>query len=357
MDFSTQSENQLLERHLGHFAGRNLLVVGHCEENAPFFFGASSVHLQTTQFQLYDQFREVVTAESVNQTSFGLFPTDEVLKKTEVVIFYWSKSKQQSLFQLQFLIANLPDNTDFFVVGENRSGINSLKEIVKQYASVNKLDSARRSSLYYLTILKKANFNLNEWWHSFTIDDPKLLPKDIKSTSIDVLPGVFSQKHLDEGTNLLLRTVLEQEISTLKKEISILDLGCGSGVLAKMILLQNPNLKVTATDIDALSLDSSKRNLAEFKNATVYASHAFSMISDSFDLILSNPPFHQGQKTDYSAVETFIVEAKTHLKQNGKFYLVANHFLPYEELMATQFKSVKKCAETTQFKVYQLSQN
>lgn len=355
MNFSTQPENQLLERHLEQFTDKNLLIVGYCEESAPFYFGAQSVHLQTTQFQLYEQFKATLPTDSVNQTSFGLFPSEEVLKQTEVVIYYWSKSKQQSLFQLQFLMAHLPTETDFFVVGENRSGINSLKELVKPNASVNKLDSARRCSLYYVNVTQKPAFNLTDWWHSFVISDSALLPKGIQSTSIEALPGVFSQKSLDVGTALLLKTVLKLEEKTLQKNISVLDLGCGSGVIAKTMLLQNPNLNLIASDIDALSIESAKRNLAEFKHAQVQASHVFSTISDSFDLILSNPPFHQGQKTDYSAVESLILEAKLHLKPNGKFYLVANHFLPYEELMQTQFKTVVKCAETTQFKVYQLS--
>lgn len=353
---AAQLENQLLMRHLEQFDGQRLLILGHCEEFAEFFFDCKSIHVHSSQFHFYEELQTLLSADSGQTSSFGILPPKTAFEHRDKVIYYWSKSKQQSLFQLLFIMANLPEQVDLFVVGENRSGINSLKALVKEFADVNKLDSARHSSLYYVAIHKKTVFKLNDWWHCFQINEGDL--GLAKAVQIEALPGVFSQKQLDEGTKLLLQTIFSEQYlcsGSLTAISSVLDLGCGSGIIAKTILQQRSDMKLLATDVDAFALESTKRNLAAFANAEVRASDVFSEITESFDLILSNPPFHQGQKTDYSAVEKLILQAKHHLNPNGKFYLVANHFLPYEELILKQFKTVLKCAETTKFKVYQLS--
>lgn len=357
MDFSTQPENQLLERHLAHFADRSLLIMGECEESAPYLFSDQTVHIHSTQFVFFERFQKASQNQANRFVSFGVFPELETVKNAQTVIYYWSKSKQQSLFQLMFLMANLAENADLFVVGENRSGINSIQKMLKDHAIVNKLDSARRSSLYYVNMTQRPTFNLNDWWHSFAIQDPQLLIEANKTETLQALPGVFSQKHLDEGSALLIKTLFEKE-SIGQREQTALDVGCGCGVIAKLCLQRDVNLKMTAIDVDAMALDSARHNLSEFKTATVQASDLFSTLaSQRFDLIVSNPPFHQGQKTDYSIVERLIAQAKSHLTPNGRFYLVANHFLPYEEWFETHFNGIEKCAETTQFKVYRLTQN
>ncbi len=65
---------------------------------------------------------------------------------------------------------------------------------------------------------------------------------------------------------------------------------------------------------------------------------SFSDIEGKFDLIISNPPFHDGIDTAHRTVKELITQAKWHLNQGGESRIVANSFPPYPELLSTTFQ-------------------
>ncbi|MDF4405459.1 methyltransferase, partial [Vibrio parahaemolyticus] len=134
----------------------------------------------------------------------------------------------------------------------------------------------------------------------------------------------------------------------------VLDLACGNGVLATVIGTQNPDVKLTLSDVSASALDSAASTLEANKlTGVVIASDAYSDIHDKFDWIISNPPFHDGLNTSYSAVENMIYQAPKFLKKGGHLRIVANAFLPYPDLLDKAFGSHEVLAKTGKFKVYQ----
>lgn len=75
---------------------------------------------------------------------------------------------------------------------------------------------------------------------------------------------------------------------------SILDLGTGSGAIAIAIASERPNSKIVATDINADALDLAKENANthQLDNIQFLFSDWYKSIpSQSFDLIVSNPPY------------------------------------------------------------------
>lgn len=73
----------------------------------------------------------------------------------------------------------------------------------------------------------------------------------------------------------------------------ILDLGTGSGILATTLKLERPSIEVTAVDLSPEAIAVASAN-ARFHNANVRFIHsdAFaSLLGESFDLIVSNPPY------------------------------------------------------------------
>ncbi|SSY93612.1 Ribosomal RNA small subunit methyltransferase C [Aggregatibacter aphrophilus] len=71
-----------------------------------------------------------------------------------------------------------------------------------------------------------------------------------------------------------------------------------------------------------------------------------------FDLIISNPPFHDGIDTAYTAVNELIKQAKWHLKTGGELRIVANAFLPYADWLDQHFGDHEVLAKNNKFKVY-----
>ena len=102
-----------------------------------------------------------------------------------------------------------------------------------------------------------------------------------------------------------------------------------------------------------MALESARRTLRENQlQGTVLASDVFSHVEGKFDLIISNPPFHDGIDTAYTAVNELIKQAKWHLKVGGELRIVANAFLPYADWMDQHFGSHEVLAKNNKFKVY-----
>ena len=57
-----------------------------------------------------------------------------------------------------------------------------------------------------------------------------------------------------------------------------------------------------------------------------------------YDVIVMNPPFHDGRDADPMLGLKFITTAAMSLRSTGDLWLVANKHLPYENLMAETFE-------------------
>jgi 16S rRNA (guanine1207-N2)-methyltransferase len=72
---------------------------------------------------------------------------------------------------------------------------------------------------------------------------------------------------------------------------------------------------------------------------------------ERFDVVVTNPPFHQGKATDLTVPLQFIADAHAHLRVGGRLYLVANRTLPYEQAIAERFGTVRTLHDGRRFKV------
>ena len=162
------------------------------------------------------------------------------------------------------------------------------------------------------------------------------------------LPGVFSHGRLDRGTSIFLEVL--EDIPSGK----ILDFGCGTGVISACISSLKGKHDFTLVDSDALALACSEKTMeaTENKSFTVLASDVFSEVKEKFDLIVSNPPFHQGVKTNYAATEQFLVMSKSMLHSGGELRIVANSFLHYLPIIKKTFGNGEVLLVKDGFSVY-----
>lgn len=236
------------------------------------------------------------------------------------------------------LLSLLPVGTDIFVVGENRSGVRSAEQMLADYAPLNKVDSARRCGLYFGRLEKQPVFDANKFWGEYSVD----------GLTVKTLPGVFSRDGLDVGSQLLLSTL------TPHTKGKVLDVGCGAGVLSVAFARHSPKIRLTLCDVSApagrsQSLQPLATNGVE---GEVFASNVFSEVKGRFDMIISNPPFHDGMQTSLDAAQTLIRGAVRHLNSGGELRIVANAFLPYPDVLDETFGFHEVIAQTGRFKVY-----
>lgn len=163
-------------------------------------------------------------------------------------------------------------------------------------------------------------------------------------------PGVFAWDRLDEGTRLLV------ERMRINLGDSVLDLGCGNGIVGLMAAKLAVGGNVVLLDSDAEAIRSATRSVEAnaLTNCTILPSDAGSAVKSSsvdFDVVVTNPPFHVGRRAEFDIANQFIQDAWEVLKPGGRFYLVANVRLPYENTIRDRFGDFRVECEDRGYKV------
>ncbi|MBN1580255.1 MAG: class I SAM-dependent methyltransferase [Anaerolineae bacterium] len=159
-------------------------------------------------------------------------------------------------------------------------------------------------------------------------------------------PGVFSWKELDEGTRALIETM------AVRSGDKVLDIGCGSGIIGAVAAQKGEYVYLVDSNLVAVSAARRTLALNGVHNAEVALSDGVQAVRDiRFDLVVTNPPFHQGRQTDYSVAHQFIQDAACVLNPKGRLYLVANRFIRYEHQMEQVFQDVRVAYEDNRFRV------
>lgn len=334
--------SQILERHEALFLNKKILVLGDIQDDYPTTLSAEHINVHCTQFHTYLTLDK--RKKNNQQVVFTLLPESDFYSDRNLVIYYWPKNKAEAQFQLSCLLNQLPKDCDVLIVGENRVGIKSAESLLAGFGSIQKIDSARRCSLYHFVASDRLAFNIDEWWLNYHLNVDKI------ELDICGLPGVFSQKQLDVGSELLLNALIANPNLIRGK---VLDMGCGCGVLSAVVGKLNPNIQLTLCDVSAAALTASRATLqANGLEGKVVASDVFSHINDKYDLIISNPPFHDGKEVSYLAVDSLINQAKKYLTPNGHLCIVANTFLPYHQLLSDVYGQVEVLLQTSKFRIY-----
>jgi 16S rRNA (guanine1207-N2)-methyltransferase len=148
------------------------------------------------------------------------------------------------------------------------------------------------------------------------------------------VPGAFASEKLDAGSACLLRVLAKEGAAGSR----VLDLGCGTGVLAQAALRFGAR-EVLAVDDDLAAVRASAANLTGEPGArVVHADLLTSVAGDlgrlEFDAVWCNPPFHVGRQVEEGLSAAFVEGAMHALRPAGVLTLVANRALRYQERLA-----------------------
>jgi len=160
--------------------------------------------------------------------------------------------------------------------------------------------------------------------------------------------GAFAPDRLDDGAAALIAGM------QISAGASVLDLGCGTGLVGLTALRRGAN--VTLTDVSARAVLSAQETLAAngYPNVAItHACGAATFETATFDIVVTNPPFHQGHGLHFETAQFFIEEAARVLKAGGRLYLVANAFLGYEPWLRARFTRVQQVWNDRRFRVWE----
>ena len=159
--------------------------------------------------------------------------------------------------------------------------------------------------------------------------------------------GIFAHGRLDEGAMALIAGM------QIEAGSRVLDLGCGTGLVGLTALRRGA--KVTLVDISARAVAATRRTLAVngYPDAPVYLSVGTAAVAgQTFDTVITNPPFHRGHEMDFEIAQLFIAETAQVLRPGGTLYLVVNSFLDYQGWLQETFPHVELAWQNASYKVW-----
>ncbi len=262
----------------------------------------------------------------------------------ETILFRMNKSWEYTRLAILHIL-NVAECGLLYVYGANDEGAKSLLKKLKS-------DNVHGDCIEIGSSSRIFSFSINKNKERATVIKERGSTLSTLVAGVSVAysnwPGVFSQKKLDEGSILLMETLPDLN------GMSVLDVGCGAGVLSLFAYSKGAR-QIGCTDVNAISVACCKNNLALLDVPTdFYCTHITEGISQKYDVVITNPPFHMGKSTFMSMGEEWLKGCFNVLNPSGTIYLVANEFLKYVDFCDKLGYKVEKLESSTRFFVYKI---
>ena len=271
--------------------------------------------------------------------SRDLLPTD-----TQLVLIKLPKNLTYFAHQLQRLSQVLPAGTQVLIGAKAKSINKSLLAIIEQNlgpASAS-LTWKKTRVISCVTDGKLRKSLVQVTW-----------PVEHLNLTISNLSNVFAANKLDIGARIMLDNMPKGEFNT------VIDLGCGNGILGLRAAQLYNNANIHFVDDSEMAVATSQHNW-EINQLPTELGHfhwddCLTHLDEeiSADLVLCNPPFHQGEAiTDHIAWQMFL-DARRRLAPGGLLQVVGNRHLSYHIKLQRVFKNCKTVASNGKFVILQ----
>lgn len=231
----------------------------------------------------------------------------------------------------------------------NNQGARSLQDDLQQLAGDITSLSKNKCRVFWAEVdATKTDAALLAAWNALDA------PRAVAGTSLLSRAGVFSADAVDVASKLLV----EHLPTALTGRAA--DLGAGNGYLSVALLARNPGIvAIDLYEAEARALEVARLNLAASSTRVSIGFHWHDVSiglpkqddEAGYDVIVMNPPFHQGRADAPDLGRAFIMAAADALDAGGQLWLVANRHLPYEAVLALHFAEVLEVVVRDGFKV------
>lgn len=183
---------------------------------------------------------------------------------------------------------------------------------------------------------------------------PKSYQLDDYNITVVNHANVFSRQKLDIGTRFFLENMPSN--SNVK---DVIDLGCGNGLLGVVYALKNPGAKLKFVDESYMAVASARTNYehaidtcdnGEKGSAEFLVTDCLTNFeTNSIDLTLNNPPFHQNTAVGDHVAWQMFTESKKILRNNGELWVIGNRHLGYHTKLKRLFGNCETVASNQKF--------
>jgi 16S rRNA (guanine1207-N2)-methyltransferase len=251
------------------------------------------------------------------------------------------KSRAELDMAMHAIAATVAPGGPIWICGANDEGIKSagahLAPLLGDVQTVAVKSHCRVLAARRPAAMPSLRGALADWRQAFTID----LGKGLRSWVS--YPGLFAHGRIDEGTQLLI-----DNLPPLRPKASVLDFGCGTGILAAAALSTSSDLDLTLLDSDSVALEAARENVP---GALFVLAGDTSKLQGRFDAILSNPPLHDGHGEDHKAFQALIEACPRLLRPDAILQVVVQGRVGALRRLEQGFASVAEIARTSRYVV------
>ncbi len=225
-----------------------------------------------------------------------------------------------------------PDGVLFFQTHRRQGGETFVRYVTERFGHVELLAIRGGHRLYRASRGPEAPASASDEGERETV----VLQETVRglTISLETQAGVFSRRRFDTASRLLAETM------QIGPADEVADLGCGAGLLGIVAARLAPQGAVVLLDNRVQTVALAKRNLRRngVANATVQLSDGLQAVGRrTFDVIVSNPPLHEGGVYRTTPAERFVAAAAVHLRPRGQLFVVGPRTLPLPRLAAPHF--------------------
>lgn len=341
------------------------LTATQADKDARFLWCTDENTLNLLPTALHQKQLQVLTnrcdvAEQANSrgftTVFNDFDCSEIADNSLDKIFYRvSKEKPVVHHLLNQAWRCLKPHGQLLLAGYKNEGTKTYVEKIAKLVGSGK-NIEKNGPVYSAELIKYTEYNAHELLDDSDYRQPRPIALD-SGLQLFSKPGLFGWNKVDAGSALLIEQL--KQLSPLPyPPNSCVDLGCGYGYLtiaAASLDICKTISHWTMTDNNAAALALARQNLQHnYLHGEVIAADAGRGIRSKADLLLCNPPFHQGFSIDGDLTDKFLQSAKHLLTPRGIALFVVNQFIPLERKATPLFSQVKVIIDNGSFKVIQL---
>ncbi|RUO61469.1 methyltransferase [Pseudidiomarina marina] len=309
-------------------------------------FAGLDVASQSDSYVSHCGWRHNLELNQLPDTLTALAPLESLPDDRDVVYLKIPKSLSLLEFQLAKLAAELPAGTPIFAAAKSKLLTPAVRDLFAQYCETIEVSLIRRKCRTIRAITRSIALDQARFMSSWEVPEFNL--------TLHHHAGVFARNQLDIGARFMLDNMPPTGAE------QVIDLGCGNGVLGLYYARLSPNSEVTFVDESYLAIASTHRNIVSNLPASQLSQYDFHVddclahrASESADLILCNPPFHQEHAVTEHIARQMFRDSRRVLRKNGELWVVANRHLPYYQPLKRLFKSVHQIAQNSKFVIFQ----
>jgi 16S rRNA (guanine1207-N2)-methyltransferase len=284
--------------------------------------------------------RQTLAANGIANAEVRLADGTDAVEHYDVVLSHLPRGRAVVEALIQAVGVAVKPGGRFYLVAHKRAGVKSAIACAAQL--LGRATVMRQKHGYHVALAVKERPHISDVREG--LRDLQVMLDGVPTLLVS-RPGVFAWDRLDDGAAALVQAM------EIRPGESVLDLGCGTGLLA--LAAARRGGQVTAVDVDLSAVESARHTLAanQVMADVLISDCAQAVLNRRFDVVLCNPPFHQGIGIEYDVARQMVHDAATVLKPGGRFYLVSNVFLRYERELQGCFAELSEIFNDRRYRV------